>query len=60
MLFKKKNKKKKKNSNKYSNNTIVIPNNFHCDFEKGISNAKEEIFPNINIKYCIWHYKRAL
>ncbi|KAG4085293.1 hypothetical protein H8356DRAFT_1325608 [Neocallimastix lanati (nom. inval.)] len=26
---------------------------FHCDFEKGISNAVENIFPNINIKYLI-------
>jgi len=25
-----------------------------------MSNAVENIFPNINIKYCIWHYKRLL
>ena len=32
----------------------------HCDFERGISKAVKKIFPNINIKYCIWHYKRLL
>ena len=32
----------------------------HCDFEKGISKAVKKIFPNINIKYCIWHFKRSL
>ena len=32
----------------------------HCDFEKGISNAAIKIFPNITIKYCVWHYKRSL
>ena len=33
---------------------------FHCDFEIAISNAAKNIFPDINIKYCIWHYKRSL
>ncbi|KAL6592323.1 hypothetical protein U3516DRAFT_517409, partial [Neocallimastix sp. 'constans'] len=33
---------------------------FHCDFEKDISNAAKKVFPDINIKYRIWHYKRAL
>jgi len=32
----------------------------HYDFEKGISNAAIKIFPNITIKYCVWHYKRSL
>ena len=32
----------------------------HCDFEKSIFNAAIKIFPNISIKYCIWHYKRSL
>jgi len=32
----------------------------HCNFEKGISNAAIKIFPNITIKYCVWHYKRSL
>ena len=32
----------------------------HCDFKKGISKAAKKIFPNINIKYCIWHFKRSL
>ena len=30
----------------------------HCDFEMGISKAAKTIFPNTNIKYCIWHYKK--
>ncbi|ORX76137.1 hypothetical protein BCR32DRAFT_304110 [Anaeromyces robustus] len=41
-------------------NNEITPKYFHCDFEKAISNAAEKVFPNINIKYCIWHYKRAL
>jgi len=32
----------------------------HCDFERGISKAAKTIFPNTNIKYCIWHYKKSL
>ncbi len=47
----------KQNSN---NNIITEPKNVHCDFEKGISKAVKNIFPNTNIKYCIWHYKRSL
>ena len=50
----------KKNVSKYNNNTEITPKYFHCDFERGISNAAEKVFPNSNIKYCIWHYKRAL
>ncbi|KAL6599643.1 hypothetical protein U3516DRAFT_762587 [Neocallimastix sp. 'constans'] len=30
------------------------------NFEKGISNTSKKVFPDINIKYCTWHYKRAL
>jgi len=40
-----------------------MPINIHCNFEKGMSNtAKKKIFffPNISIKYCIWHYQRSL
>ncbi|KAG4101166.1 hypothetical protein H8356DRAFT_1422047 [Neocallimastix lanati (nom. inval.)] len=33
-------------------NTLITTINFHCDFE--------QVFPNINIKYCVWHYKRSL
>ncbi|KAG4082119.1 hypothetical protein H8356DRAFT_1364072 [Neocallimastix lanati (nom. inval.)] len=29
-------------------------------FAEGIRNVEENIFPNINIKYYIWQYKRAL
>jgi len=50
----------KKNSSKYNNNIIVTQKILHCDFEKGISNAAIKIFPNITIKYCVWHYKRSL
>ncbi|KAG4102361.1 hypothetical protein H8356DRAFT_1421132 [Neocallimastix lanati (nom. inval.)] len=50
----------KKNASKYNNNIIVTPKILHCDFEKGISNAAIKIFPNITIKYCVWHYKRSL
>jgi len=32
----------------------------HCDFERDISKAAKTIFPNTNIKYCIWHYKKSL
>ncbi|KAG4105181.1 hypothetical protein H8356DRAFT_1366384 [Neocallimastix lanati (nom. inval.)] len=28
--------------------------------EMGISNASKKVFPNINIKYCVWHYKKSL
>ncbi|KAG4096233.1 hypothetical protein H8356DRAFT_1309712 [Neocallimastix lanati (nom. inval.)] len=49
--------KLKQNAN---NNIITEPKNVHCDFEKGISKAVKKIFPNINIKYCIWHYKNLL
>ncbi|KAG4094152.1 hypothetical protein H8356DRAFT_1311265 [Neocallimastix lanati (nom. inval.)] len=49
--------KLKQNSN---NNIITEPKNVHCDFEKGISKAVKKIFPSINIKYCIWHYKNLL
>ncbi|KAG4092293.1 hypothetical protein H8356DRAFT_1429595 [Neocallimastix lanati (nom. inval.)] len=42
----------KKNANKFRSNTLITTINFHCDFE--------QVFPNINIKYCVWHYKRSL
>ena len=45
-------------------NTVIIliakKKNFHCNFEKGISNAAEKFFPKMKIKYCIWHYKKSL
>ncbi|KAG4107787.1 hypothetical protein H8356DRAFT_1416198 [Neocallimastix lanati (nom. inval.)] len=49
----------KKNSSKY-NNIEITPKIFHCDFEKAVSNAAQKVFINANIKYCIWHFKRAL
>ncbi|KAG4086382.1 hypothetical protein H8356DRAFT_1373174 [Neocallimastix lanati (nom. inval.)] len=45
---------------KYNTNINFSEKIFHFDFEKGISNAVENIFLNINIKYCFWHYKRLL
>ncbi|ORY78728.1 hypothetical protein LY90DRAFT_500917 [Neocallimastix californiae] len=50
----------KKNANKFRSNTLITKINFHCDFEQGISNVAKKVFPNINIKYCVWHYKRSL
>ncbi|KAG4102671.1 hypothetical protein H8356DRAFT_1420950 [Neocallimastix lanati (nom. inval.)] len=50
----------KKNANKFRSNTLITTINFHCDFEQGISNEAKNFFPNINIKYCVWHYKRSL
>ncbi|KAG4083592.1 hypothetical protein H8356DRAFT_1436850 [Neocallimastix lanati (nom. inval.)] len=44
----------------YQSNTLITTINFHCDFEQGISNAAKKVFPDINIKYCVWHYKRSL
>ncbi|KAG4107866.1 hypothetical protein H8356DRAFT_1416254 [Neocallimastix lanati (nom. inval.)] len=44
----------------YQSNTLITTINFHCDFEQGISNAAKKVFPNINIKYCVWHYKISL
>ena len=45
-----------KNAIKFSN-TKATPTNLHCDFEIGISNAAKKIFPNINIRFCVWHFK---
>ena len=50
----------KKNASKYNNNIIVSLKILNCDFEKGLSNAAIKIFPNVTIKYCVWHYKRSL
>ncbi|KAG4083447.1 hypothetical protein H8356DRAFT_1436978 [Neocallimastix lanati (nom. inval.)] len=44
----------------YQSNTLITTINFHYDFEQGISNAAKKVFPNINIKYCVWYYKRSL
>jgi len=56
MLFE----KLKKNANTCNNNIRIEPKNLHCDFERAISKAAKTIFPNTNIKYCIWHYKKSL
>ncbi|ORY81110.1 hypothetical protein LY90DRAFT_500205 [Neocallimastix californiae] len=36
------------------------PKNLHCDFERAISNTAIIVFPDITIRYCIWHYKQSL
>ncbi|KAG4088990.1 hypothetical protein H8356DRAFT_1432361 [Neocallimastix lanati (nom. inval.)] len=56
MLFE----KLKKNANTCNNNIRIETKNLHCDFERAISKAAKTIFPNTNIKYCIWHYKKSL
>ena len=35
-------------------------NELHIDFEIAIGNSGKKIFPDCTIKYCIWHYNRAL
>ena len=35
-------------------------NELHTDFEIQIGEACRMIYPNVQIKYCIWHMKRAL
>lgn len=32
----------------------------HIDFEKAKTNVIKKIFPNIKIRYCLWHFKRNL
>ena len=32
----------------------------HTDFEISIGEACRMVYPEVNIKYCIWHIKRAL
>ncbi|KAL6628564.1 hypothetical protein U3516DRAFT_739787 [Neocallimastix sp. 'constans'] len=57
----------------YFNNICVIKNNcditkdngfalknLHCDFERTKSNITIMVFPDINIRFYIWHYKRSL
>jgi len=58
ILFKKI--KKKKIANTYNNNIIIELKTLHCDFQRSISKTAKTIFPNTNIKYCIWHYKKSL
>ena len=50
----------KKNICKNNNNINVTPKHFNCDFEKAISNAFLKIVLASYIKYCIWHFIRAL
>jgi len=32
----------------------------HCDLKGVYLKQQKTIFPNTNIKYCIWHYKKSL
>ena len=32
----------------------------HTDFELAVGEACRLVYPQVNIKYCIWHMKRAL
>ena len=35
-------------------------NELHIDFEIQIGEAFRKIYPNVQIKYCIWYMKRSL
>ncbi|KAG4083393.1 hypothetical protein H8356DRAFT_1437012 [Neocallimastix lanati (nom. inval.)] len=39
---------------------IFADGTFYAAPKFSISNAAKKVFPNINIKYCVWHYKRSL
>ena len=34
------------------------PKNIHCDFELSIINSNRQVFPNSEIKLCLWHFFR--
>lgn len=36
------------------------PDIFHCDFELAAINALTEVFPNIQLKGCFYHWSRAM
>ncbi|KAL0882614.1 hypothetical protein ABMA27_001051 [Loxostege sticticalis] len=36
------------------------PQTFRCDFEKATINAIQEIFPQVTVKGCFFHYKKAI
>lgn len=45
----------------YINDNDYYPKEFHCEFDLSISNAAKNFFNNqCHIRYCIWHFKRAL
>jgi len=50
----------KKNVSPYNSGIGNALMNFHCVFEKSIFHSVKKVFPNVNIKYYIWHYKRSL
>ena len=50
----------KKNIISYSNNHLYTPNELHCDFEYALSNAFVKVFPGTKVKFCLWHFGRAL
>ena len=36
------------------------PLNIHCDFEQAIIGAIRQVYPNSEIKLCLWHLFRNL
>ena len=37
-----------------------IPLTIHCDFEQAIIGAVKQVYPNSEIKLCLWHFYRNL
>ena len=44
--------------NLYNEYNDYFPLEFHCDFEKAISNAVKKIFAGTKIRYYLWHFQR--
>ena len=49
-----KNRENKRNINPW------FPKSMHCDFEIAIISAIKQVFPNTEIKLCLWHLFRNL
>lgn len=41
-------------------NLIFSPNYFHCDFEKAVIKTVNNLFPNCQVKGCLFHYSQAI
>ena len=41
-------------------NSTYTVNEIHSDFELAIGNGCKKIYPNVKIKFCIWHLLRAV
>ena len=46
--------------NYLSINSTYSVKEIHSDFELAIGNGCKKIYPNVNIKFCIWHLLRAI